>query len=33
MGRKIPARKHHGVRDPIKQNAQRLELYVHLSSL
>ncbi|XP_037046265.1 coiled-coil domain-containing protein 137 [Bradysia coprophila] len=26
MGRKIPARKHHGVRDPIKQNQQRLAL-------
>lgn len=26
MGRKIPARKHMGVRDPIKQNEERLKL-------
>lgn len=28
MGRKIPARRHHGVRDPLVQAAQRLALYV-----
>lgn len=28
MPRKIPARKHHGIRDPIKQAEERFERYV-----
>lgn len=28
MGRKIPKRKHFGIRDPIKQNQDRLALWV-----
>lgn len=29
MGRKIPAKKHRGVKDPLVQQAKRIEKYVN----
>lgn len=33
MGRKIPARKHMGVRDPLKQSQERYALWVRILSI